>query len=85
MFKILTKRNVAYLKHWNRPRWETSRSHWQVDRWVSLVDRVWFCIEWTRYLTRTFFNQYSKKHIKIIHQSVGDVGLFFGASCDGWL
>jgi len=39
-----------------------------------LVDRVWSCIEWTRYLTRTFFNQYSRKYIKIIiHQFIGDV------------
>jgi len=36
-----------------------------------LVDRACFCIELTRYLKRTFFNQYSRKYIKIIHLLVG--------------
>ena len=38
-----------------------------------LVDRAWFCIELTRYLKRTFFNQYHRMYIKIIHQLVGHV------------
>jgi len=35
-----------------------------------LVDCAWFCIGLTRYLKRTFFNQYSRKYAKIIHQLV---------------
>jgi len=35
------------------------------------VDRAWFCIELTRYLKRTLFNQYSRKYIKITHRLVG--------------
>ena len=31
-----------------------------------LVDLAWFCIEWTRYLKRTFFNQYCRKYIKLL-------------------
>ena len=58
--------------------WPTSRS--RPDR---SVDRAWFCIELSRYLKRTLFNQCSRKYIKIIHQLVGHV-YFFGASCDGW-
>ena len=55
------------------PRWPTGRSHWQVDRRVSL-GRSRLVLHWMdKILTRTFFNQYSTKYIKMIHQLVGHV------------
>jgi len=48
----------------------------EIDRLIAechLVDRIWFCIGLTRYLKITFFKQYSRKYIKIIHQLVSHV------------
>jgi len=48
----------------------------EIDRLIAechLVDCVWFCIRLTSYLKITFFKQYSRKYIKIIHQLVGHV------------
>jgi len=72
MFKFLAKRNIALNT-------EIDQGGKQVDRIGSLivechlVDRVWFCIKQTKYPTRTFFNQYSRKYIKMINQLVGHV------------
>ena len=39
----------------------------------QLVDRAWFCIELTRYVKRTLYNQYSRKYKKIIHELISHV------------
>jgi len=73
IFEILTRR-ICSLNTERDQGWPTGWSHQPVDRWVChLVDCTWFCIELTSCLKITFFDQYSRKYIKIIHPLVGYV------------
>ena len=61
----------------------------RIDRLIAechLVDRVWFCIEWTREDSlpkkNIFQSIFQKVHKN--YPSVGWSRIFFGASCDGW-
>jgi len=53
--------------------WPTSRSPSRSRSTGRSPIVSWFCIELTRYLKRTLFNQYSRKYTKIIHRWVGHV------------